>query len=326
MNKCRFTRRYALALVTAALTLLVAGCRAAEPSVGEAMKRFFDTGERAALDKAAELLRTETGENRHGEYGLFLDRLIPYLRAREGGGAARRLDPLQDAVMRELTANDNELARRLLELAYLGSEESGGLEGRDAFARELVACTPPDRRQGEDPARIISIMGLGPGDKVADVGSGPGFFTFVFAKHVGPAGRVYAVEVNGPMIDFLGRFIAAQKITNVEVVTGEKNDCSLPDGVMDHAYMTHMFVDIDVHYGLSHRKKLFGSVLRGLRPGGLFTVCEPDRPNQPDLTAAQIGERLALYGFEVVKTLPSESPVTPHGVKCAQGRRPLVAK
>ena len=42
---------------------------------------------------------------------------------------------------------------------------------------------------------MVDKLGLKPGDAVADLGAGSGYFTMLFAKAVGPQGKVYAVDI-----------------------------------------------------------------------------------------------------------------------------------
>ena len=48
------------------------------------------------------------------------------------------------------------------------------------------------RDANRKPAEVIAFAGLKPGDKVADLIPGSGYFTRIFAKVVGPTGKVYA--------------------------------------------------------------------------------------------------------------------------------------
>lgn len=45
-----------------------------------------------------------------------------------------------------------------------------------------------ERREWQDPEAILLSLGLKPGEVVADVGSGDGFFTLPAARMVGPRG------------------------------------------------------------------------------------------------------------------------------------------
>ena len=46
------------------------------------------------------------------------------------------------------------------------------------------------------PADVLDALGAGPGKRVADIGSGSGYFTARLAQRVGPGGKVYAVDVD----------------------------------------------------------------------------------------------------------------------------------
>ena len=47
-----------------------------------------------------------------------------------------------------------------------------------------------------NPYKLLNAAGLKPGQKVLEVGCGPGFFTIPAAKIVGAEGVVYALDVN----------------------------------------------------------------------------------------------------------------------------------
>src|SRR5882672_6268881 len=47
---------------------------------------------------------------------------------------------------------------------------------------------------------ILKAVGLKPGMAVADLGAGSGLFTYLFAREVGPGGKVYALEINAVMV------------------------------------------------------------------------------------------------------------------------------
>ncbi|MGH7887023.1 MAG: methyltransferase domain-containing protein, partial [Candidatus Binatia bacterium] len=53
-----------------------------------------------------------------------------------------------------------------------------------------------NRDQWQQPDRVIATLKLRPGDQVADLGAGGGYFTFKLAKAVGPTGKVYAVDID----------------------------------------------------------------------------------------------------------------------------------
>ena len=62
---------------------------------------------------------------------------------------------------------------------------------------DFILFNNPARERWEDTRRNLEKVGLKPGMRVADVGSGPGYFTFKFSDIVGETGRVYARTKNG---------------------------------------------------------------------------------------------------------------------------------
>ena len=51
----------------------------------------------------------------------------------------------------------------------------------------------PARDAYQKPHEVITALKLKEGEVIADIGAGSGYFTFRLARHVGDAGRVYAV-------------------------------------------------------------------------------------------------------------------------------------
>jgi predicted methyltransferase len=316
----------AVALAALAVSLGVA-CRSSSPAesrdkdAARLLLTYLERGERSALDDALERLGPRPTGPFPSSQSELVDSLARYLAAPEDQRAAIAGSPLYHSVLRELAADGGALAKLVLALYFFGAPESNDLGAPVAFARTLANCAFTSRVVTEDPAVVAGFMGLAEGDVVADVGAGPGFFTFHFARAVGESGRVYAVEIPPQMIAFLERHAAEQDIHNVTVVRGLLHDTRLPEGVADHAFMTHMFVDIESHYPLSRRQTLYATVLRALRPGGRFTVCEPNVPGRPlNLTQDEVVARLEGYGFRDDARQP---PGGPYGhMNCVRVVRP----
>ncbi len=293
-----------------------------ELRTAELLRGYFGDHDSRRLDEAEALLGDKLElppEQMTSRTGLLVEML--WSLRRPDGGCRTKGEALYEAVVRELTAEDQRLARLALGEMFFSTPDDVMSEA--AYARELIACAHPGRLLSEPPRDVIAFMGIEPGDTVADVGAGPGFWSFRFAEAAGEEGKVIALEVNEHMLGFLHRYVAERGITNVEVARGEMDDVSIPDGTVDHAWMTHMFVDIEAYYELPHREKLFGSVLRSLRRGGDFTVCEHEGIITPDLSAAQIGERLVAYGF-VSPVFPGEGSALhgPSTFSCVRASRP----
>jgi len=286
------------------------------------VKHYFATNDKTSLAQAAAALGSALAapESASPTHRALLAEVVVCAQGQLPLEQRTHLDPLYRAVVRVLAADHCRLGRLALDDIFY-PQKVGSLLSEATYARELIACANPNRLGLLSADEIIAFIGIKPGDTVADVGSGPGFWTFHFARAVGDKGRSIAIEINPYILAFLRQYIADQGIRNVEIVRGADEDVRLPQGSVDHAWMTHMFVDIEAYYPLEHRQKLFGSVLRSLKHGGDFTVCEPPGIITPDLNAKQIAERLTAYGFEFVAHPPAGSALA-RSHNCVRARRP----
>ncbi len=66
--------------------------------------------------------------------------------------------------------------------------------------RKRGVLDDPRRLSFQDPRAILSEAGVKPGEIVADIGCGTGFFTIPLAKRVGERGMVYALDTSPTMI------------------------------------------------------------------------------------------------------------------------------
>lgn len=57
-----------------------------------------------------------------------------------------------------------------------------------------------EREREEAPERALALLGITPGMTVADVGAGTGYMTLRLARLVGPAGKVYANDIQPAML------------------------------------------------------------------------------------------------------------------------------
>src|SRR5262249_11691962 len=82
----------------------------------------------------------------------------------------------------------------------------------------------PEREKEERTDKLLEALALKPGEVVADVGAGSGYYTFPVAKQVGPKGKVYAVDIQKEMLDLIRTRMKARKLDNVEPVLGTETD------------------------------------------------------------------------------------------------------
>jgi ubiquinone/menaquinone biosynthesis C-methylase UbiE len=74
------------------------------------------------------------------------------------------------------------------------------------------------------PEKNISQIHIDPGMTVADLGSGTGNYSIALAQLVGPAGRVYAIDVQKDLLEKLKTESLNQKISNIDVLWGDLDE------------------------------------------------------------------------------------------------------
>lgn len=124
------------------------------------------------------------------------------------------------------------------------------------------------RDSWQQPERVVRELDLRPGDRVADLGAGGGYFTFRLADAVGPAGRVYAVDVDGGMVEYVNGQATKRGYGNVEGVLGAYDDPRLPDDGVD------LIFTCDTYHHLEDRSEYFKRAARHLRPDGRIAIVD----------------------------------------------------
>ena len=89
----------------------------------------------------------------------------------------------------------------------------------------------------KNPCRSLEAAGLKPGQKVIEVGCGPGFFTIPAAKLVGEKGFIYAVDVNQRAIKRVEEKMRKHGLSNIKPILGNAANSGLQDCSIDLAFV-----------------------------------------------------------------------------------------
>jgi precorrin-6B methylase 2 len=126
----------------------------------------------------------------------------------------------------------------------------------------------PERESEEEPERAIAALSLRPGDVVADLGAGSGYYTVRLARAVGETGRVFAVDIQPEMLAILRSKVEKNRLSNVELVLGGEDDPRLPPASSDLVLM------VDVYHELARPQQMLRAIKRALKPGGRLVLIE----------------------------------------------------
>jgi arsenite methyltransferase len=128
-----------------------------------------------------------------------------------------------------------------------------------------------NRDQWQQPEKVIAALQIRPGDRVADLGSGGGYFTFKLAAAVGPTGKVFAVDVDREMVELINNQSKKDSVKNVETILAKINDPLLPKDGVDLIFTSNTYHHFD------DRLTYFTSLRKYLTPSGRIAIIDYDR-------------------------------------------------
>jgi predicted methyltransferase len=165
-----------------------------------------------------------------------------------------------------------------------------------------------DRKPGE----MLAFMGVKPGDKVADIIPGSGYFSRLFSAAVGPKGAVYAymptefakfskspLPANGAHPD--------PARPNITFLTAPMNDFATPES-LDAVWTSQNYHDLHDDFAKPTDVAIVNkAVFKALKPGGVFVVLDHSAADGSGLAAtdtlhridaAQVKKEVEAAGFK----------------------------
>jgi cyclopropane fatty-acyl-phospholipid synthase-like methyltransferase len=178
-----------------------------------------------------------------------------------------------------------------------------GMSGADWLVR-------PEREAEEKPDLALDGMGIKPGMKIADMGSGVGYMTLRMAKRVGPTGKVYGVDLQPGMLQKLRENASKAGLTNIEPILSTVDDPKLPANSVD------MILMVDVYHEFSQPQAMIRKLREALKADGRLILLEyraedPSIPINPDhkMTVGQVKAEIEPEGFKLqtpIENLPRQ--------------------
>lgn len=153
-----------------------------------------------------------------------------------------------------------------------------------ADAPQIVAALADTRRSQEDRDRdaarhaadTLAFAGIEPGDRVADIFPGGGYWTRLFAVAVGDEGRVYpTIRPDGVAGDYETPVLAvAAQYPNATMARTLYDALAYPEP-LDVIFTAQNYHDLPIaSYNLGDRNEMNRTAFAALKPGGLYVIID----------------------------------------------------
>ncbi|MEY4940742.1 MAG: hypothetical protein RIQ93_2477 [Verrucomicrobiota bacterium] len=169
----------------------------------------------------------------------------------------------------------------------------------------------PTRESEERTDLLLEALEIKPGEVVADIGAGSGYFSWRMARRVGEKGKVFAVDIQQEMLDLLMANMQRRQVAGiVQPVLGTVQDPKLPAASVD------LMLLVDVYHEFDFPFEMTRAMIAGLKPGGRLVFVEyrgedPEVPIKPlhKMTVAQVRKEMAVHSLKFdrnVRILPQQ--------------------
>lgn len=122
-----------------------------------------------------------------------------------------------------------------------------------------------------DPEKNIEALNPKAGSSLADFGSGAGHHAIAALKALGPAGTVYAIDIQKDSLQSLKREAQKQGLENLEVIWGDietPKGSRLAEGAVEYVLISNLMFQVNNH------ASVVAEAMRVLRPGGLLFLVD----------------------------------------------------
>ena len=150
----------------------------------------------------------------------------------------------------------------------------------------------PLRRRYMGP--VLDRVGIQPGERVLELGPGPGAFTVEAARRIEPGGTLVAVDIQPKMVAAVEQKVREAGLTNAETHVASAYELPLEDKSVDRAFLVTVLPEIP------DRQRTLAELRRVLKPDGVLSITEEFM--DPDYPLARTTIRWAeKAGFELAE-------------------------
>jgi ubiquinone/menaquinone biosynthesis C-methylase UbiE len=122
-----------------------------------------------------------------------------------------------------------------------------------------------------DPQKIVGRFGVTAGMKIADFGSGAGYFTILLGELVGESGVITAVDVMDSALETLRAKAKAKGLQNIETA---RSNLEMPGGSGLPGESQDMVLLANILFQNENKAAIIAESQRVLKPGGILVIID----------------------------------------------------
>ena len=200
----------------------------------------------------------------------------------------------------------------LLIASFLTLLPLGVVAADDPIAAAIASERFPADRVQDDwrkPDEVLRFLEVAPGQRVLDFFAGPGYYSELIAKVVGPSGSVLiyndALYTQAAHHDLMVR-LTRNRLPNAKAINQPANYLKLEPESLDRVLFVLVYHDIywhprDAAEPLGDAQKVLGNLRAALKPNGMIVVVEHAANDTPRSEVTNIANRLHRIDPKIVR-------------------------
>ena len=279
---------------------------------GRFLLSALDNKDLSYAKKAREIYETIIPTEHYGGEYTALEWFCDYLLGTEASRKSQLTDRYHKSFFEFFAANDfanlKEYLTRKYKLKKLA--DSGTESGRDriAFLEDFILFNNPRREEWEKTSKIIDALKIQPGTTIADVGCGPGYYTFKFSELLGPNGKVFGIDTVENHLEYVKSLCSKFDIKNIETIKDRQDSAGIPANSADMVFMCSLYHIIYTTLTEEVKDRFVNSLKTALKPDGRLVIVDNAVVTQgtlpyhgPHIAKELIVGQLYYYGFDLAE-------------------------
>jgi len=131
--------------------------------------------------------------------------------------------------------------------------------------KHVAVLESEDRKTWQNPEKILELLKLKPDYVAADLGCGSGFFAVPLSRRVK---KVYGIDFQKEMLEFLEQKIQEQNIGNIEPLLSKENEIPLQNESVD------LLLSVNTLHEFHDKNRIIKEIRRVLKPEGQVAMID----------------------------------------------------